>query len=82
MIETRGILIKESYILDKSKNIDVFMDASFAGDWNTSWLEKPTPVMLMTAYVIMHATYPIIWCSKLMTEITLSTIESAYVALS
>ena len=30
----------------------------------------------------MYANCPIIWCSKLQTEITLSTTESEYVALS
>ena len=38
--------------------------------------------MSRTGYVIMFARCPIIWCSKLQTEIALSTNESEYIALS
>ena len=38
--------------------------------------------MSRTGYVILFANCPIIWTSKLQTEITLSTTESEYVALS
>ena len=58
------------------------MDASFAGDWNTSWSDEPSSVMSRTGYVILYANCPIIWSSKLQTEIALSTTESEYIALS
>ena len=38
--------------------------------------------MSRTGYVISFAGYPVIWCSRLRTEITLSTTENEYVALS
>ena len=38
--------------------------------------------MSRTGYVINYANCPIIWCSKLQTEIALSTTESEYIALS
>ena len=38
--------------------------------------------MSRTGHVIMFAGCPILWCSKLQTEITLSTTEAEYVALS
>jgi len=38
--------------------------------------------MSRTGYVILYANCPIIWCSKLQTEIALSTTESEYIALS
>eukprot|EP00957_Ditylum_brightwellii_P157909 12019956-Ditylum_brightwellii.AAC.1 len=50
-----GLIMKP----DKNKGLDVYVDASFAGDWNQSWSEEPTS-----------------------TEITLSTTESEYIALS
>ena len=74
----QGIIYKP----DKTKSVDVFVDASFADDWNKTWSEEPSSVMSRTGYVIMYANCPIIWCSKLQTEITLSTTESEYVALS
>ena len=38
--------------------------------------------MSRTGYVTNNANCPIIWCSKLQTEISLSTTESEYIALS
>ena len=70
------------YTPDKTRSMDVYVDASFAGDWNQTWSDEPTSVMSRTGYVICYARCPIIWCSKLQTEITLSTTESEYVALS
>ena len=74
----QGILFKP----DKTKSIDTYVDASFAGEWNTSWSDEPSSVMSRTGYVILYANCPIIWSSKLQTEIALSTTESEYIALS
>ena len=38
--------------------------------------------MLRPRYVVMYANFPIIWCSKLQTDIALSTTEIKYIALS
>ena len=38
--------------------------------------------MSHTGYVIKYAGCPILWCSKLQTEIALSTTEAEYIALS
>ena len=76
--QTQGII----YRPDKKKSIDTYVDAPFAGDWNTSWSNEPSSVMSRTGYVVMYANCPIIWCSKLQTEIALSTTESEYIALS
>ena len=67
---------------DKTKSIDTYVDASFAGEWNTEWSDEPSSVMSRTGYVIFYANCPIIWSSKLQTEIALSTTESEYIALS
>ena len=74
----QGIIFKP----DKSKSIDDFVDASFAGEWNSEWCDEASSVMSRTGYVINYANCPIIWCSKLQTEIALSTTESEYIALS
>ena len=65
-----------------SKSMEVYVDASFAGDWNTAWSDEPTSVMSRTGYIIFYSNCPIVWCSKLQTEIALSTTESEYIALS
>ena len=67
---------------DKSKSLEIFTDASFAGYWNRDWSEEPTSVMSRTGYLIKYSNCNIIWCSKLQTEIALSSTESEYVALS
>ena len=65
-----------------TKSLEVYVDASFAGDWNKIWSEEPSSVMSRTGYLIKYADCPIIWCSKLQSEIALSTTESEYIALS
>ena len=70
------------YAPDHKKSIDAFVDASFAGDWNAVWSEEPSSVLSRTGYIVLYANCPIIWCSKLQTEIALSTTESEYIALS
>ena len=45
---------------DKTKSIDTYVDASFAGEWNTEWSEEPSSVMSRTGYVILYANCPII----------------------
>ena len=74
----QGILFRP----DKTKSIDTYVDASFAGEWNTTWSDEPSSVMSRTGYVILYANCPIIWSSKLQSEIALSTTESEYIALS
>ena len=65
-----------------TKSLEVYVDASFAGDWNSTWNEEPTSVISRTGYLIRYGNCPIIWCSKLQSEIALSTTESEYIALS
>jgi len=74
----RGMIIKPS--LDLS--LDCYADADFAGLWNAEVATDPTCVRSRTGFVISLGGTPVLWASKLQTEITLSTTESEYVALS
>ena len=74
----QGLLFK----IDRSKSIEVFVDASFAGDWNKSWSSDPSSVFSRTGFLIKYAGCAITWMSKLQTEISLSSTESEYIALS
>ena len=60
----------------------MFVDESFSGDWNKLNSDDPSSVMSRTEFVIKHMNCPIFWTSKLQTEISLSTMEADYVALS
>ena len=64
------------------KDVDVFVDADFVGVWPYEDKNDPVSVKSRTGYVITVATCPVIWKSKLQTEISLSTMEVGYNALS
>ena len=74
----KGIVFKP----DPTKGLECFVDADFAGNWDKADASNADAVMSRTGYVIMYAGCPITWCSKLQTEIALSTTEAEYIALS
>ena len=62
--------------------MECHVDAGFAGAWDKADADNPDNVLSRTGYVISYAGCPLIWCSKLQTEIALSTAEAEYIALS
>ena len=62
--------------------LDCYVDADFAGLWKFEPDNDPVCVKSRTGYVVFLGSCPIITCSKLQTEIALSTLESEYIALS
>ncbi len=74
----KGIIIKP-----ESNTFECFVDASHAGDWNQqSAVDDPATARSCTGYILSFAKCPIIWSSKLQMEISLSTTEAEYIALS
>ena len=73
----KGIMFKPN-----KDGLECFVNADFAGDWNQADSNNAEAVMSCTGYVITYAGCPFFWCSKLQTEIALSTTESEYIALS
>ena len=67
---------------DPTKGLECFVDADFAGSWHKADADNADAVMSRTGYVLMYAGCPVTWCSKLQTEVTLSTTEAEYIALS
>jgi len=63
-------------------DIDAYVDADFCGTFNKNTPEDPNGCRSRTGYVIFFNGCPIIWKSKLQTEIALSTTEAEYIALS
>jgi hypothetical protein len=62
---------------------EVYVDASFTGDWDTTNAEwDRDTARSRTGFVISYAGCPIIWISRLQSKIALSTIESEYLAIS
>ena len=74
----QGIIIKP----DTTKGLECFVDADFAGGWNVLDADETSSVYSRTGYVIMYAGCPLHWISKLQSEVSLSTTESEYIALS
>jgi hypothetical protein len=63
-------------------DIDCFVDSDFAGLWGSEYPEDPTSVQSQTRFIICVAGCPVIWSSKLQSEISTSTMHAEYVALS
>ena len=74
----KGLILTPSHDL----KIDCYPDADFAGLWNRDSRNDPHSVQSRTGYVICLSVCPVLWISKLQTEISLSTMEAEYVALS
>ena len=74
----QGIILKP-----KQDTFDCWVDTSHAGEWKKQTaVDDVDTTRSRTGYVIMFAGCPLIWASKLRTEITLSSTEAEYVALS
>ena len=68
---------------DHNKSFECWVDASHAGEWNRSDAEfDPDTARSRTGYILTYAGCPLIWASKLQTEIALSSTEAEYIALS
>lgn len=60
-----------------------YVDADFQGGWDIKTAtEDSTTAKSRTAYIVMYGGCPIVWASKMQTDIALSTTESEYSALS
>ena len=58
-------------------------DADFVGNWEKSIaMEDVNTARSRSGYLITYAACPILWASKMQTEIALSTTEAEYIALS
>jgi hypothetical protein len=74
-----GIIYKPNL----EKGLEVYVDSSFAGNWNKEDAEwDADTARSRTGYVVMYAGFPIIWASKLQGEIALSSTKSEYLAIS
>jgi len=63
-------------------SLDCYADADFVGLWGQEDDQDPVSVKSHTGYVLLFGGCPLLWVSKLQTEIALSTMEVEYIALS
>lgn len=74
----KGIICKPT-----SVGFECYSDADFAGNWSEKYaVEDSSTARSRSGFVIFYAGCPIVWSSKLQTEIALSSTESEYIALS
>jgi hypothetical protein len=74
----RGLCFKPTETL----KLDCYCDADFAGLYNVEHHQDPVCVKSRTGFCLTLGDCPLLWVSKLQTEIALSTTEAEYIALS
>jgi hypothetical protein len=75
----KGIILRA----DPSKSFEVHVDCDFAGNWvREDAMNDPSTAKSRTGYVISYGGCPVLWATKLPTEVVLSSTESEYVGLS
>ena len=57
----RGVI----YTVDKSRGLEVYVDADFPGGWNMAESTNSHNVLSRTGFLIRYAGCPVIWSSKL-----------------
>ena len=70
------------YRPDSSRGLWCYVDTDFSGGWKDDDQKSPESVLSRTSFVTMYSGCQIHWGSKIQTEISLSTTESNYIALS
>jgi hypothetical protein len=67
----------------KDHSFDCWVDADFIGNWDRVYADvDPGTAKSRAGYIITYGACPIIWASKLMQEVALSTAEAEYGAIS
>ena len=74
----KGLIIRPQH----PATLDLHCDADFAGLFTLEEADDPTNCRSHTGYVITLGSSPVIWSSKLQTQIALHTMEAEYLALS
>ena len=61
------------------KGTECFVDSDFAGEWSTNESDDQASVYSCTGYINKYKNCPILWVSKLQSEISLSATEAEYI---
>ena len=72
---------KNGLVFNPSKKlvVDFYVDEDFAGLWRHEDPQDSICARSRTGFVITFSNCPLLWVSKLQTEISLSTLHSEYV---
>ncbi len=68
---------------DQDKGLKCYCDTDFSGNWNKHLdLHDPSTANSSSGWIMFNAGCLVIWASKLQTQVTLSTTEAEYIAMS
>jgi hypothetical protein len=76
--KTEGLILKPG----PDRRVDCYVDADFGGLFSVEDKQDPISVKSRTGYVITYRDAPLMWASKMQTQVALSTMEAEYIALS
>ena len=76
--KTKGLTLKPG----PDHRVDCYVDADFGGLFSVEDKQDPVSVKSRTGYVITYRGAPLMWASKMQTQVALSTMEAEYIALS
>ena len=65
-----------------SNDLECYINAYFSWEWCREDTDQVGSVLSRTGYMIKFANFPIVWVSKMQTEISLSKTEAKYISLS
>ena len=75
-----GVIVRPND--DAEVKLDCYVDADFAGNWTQLEANDSDSVRSRAGFIISIGGVPVLWKSKRIQEICLSTMESEYIALS
>ncbi len=68
---------------DQDKGFKCYCNADFSGNWNKHLAPfDPSTAKSQSGWIVFYAGCPVIWAFKLQTQVTLSTTEAEYIAMS
>ena len=68
---------------DASKGFQWYCDADFAGNCNKEFAAtNPSTAKSRSDWIVLYAACPIIWASKLQSQVAISTTEAVYIVMS
>jgi len=71
-----------SFQTDPDKGFECYCDADFSGLWNKQFAcHDLSTAKSRSGWVVFYADCPIIWASKLQTQVALSTTEAEYITM-
>eukprot|EP00957_Ditylum_brightwellii_P150949 11494150-Ditylum_brightwellii.AAC.1 len=73
-MKSEGLIIKLN--MKEMLQVNCFADADFAGFFSVDDPQDVTSVRSRTSYVLTFAVCPILWVSKLQTEVAVSTLHA------